>query len=161
MIQRSVFYSRLEICKQCEMWRGACLKGHVLQGSLGCPLKKFEGVDAVGYMDDLPLPTPELPAVAGFGCCGAKVEGDLVPLSWGEVFRHLLASVEKWRKEGFPTVDGAPYVERIRICRECPKKQYQWFQCKHCKCIVYSKAKLATEDCPYGLWPALPVVNEG
>lgn len=156
MIQRDIFYARLATCKACPLWRGACLKGHVLQGSLGCPLQKFEGVDGVGYMDDLPVPVPELPAISGFGCCGQNPTDDLVPLSWGEVWRHLLKSMEEWKKAGFPTVPGPVYVERVHICRECPKKQYQWFQCRHCKCIVYSKAKLATEDCPYGLWPKLP-----
>jgi len=156
MIDSPTFYHRLATCKACDLWRGACLKGHVLQGTLGCPLKKFEGIQGVGYMDDLPVPTPELPAVSSQGCCGAAVDGELAPLTWGEVWRHLMVSVAEWQKAGYPTVNGEAYVQRINTCRGCPKGQYQWFQCKHCKCIVYSKAKLATEDCPYGLWAKLP-----
>jgi len=150
MIQRDIFYTRLSICKQCEFWRGACLKGHVLQGSLGCPLKKFEGVDAVGYMDDIPVPTPELPAVSSSGCCGAKPEGDLLPMSWGEVWRHLLKAMEEWKKAGFPLTPPELYSKRITTCKKCT--EYQWFQCKQCRCLVLTKAKLLTEACPIGKW---------
>lgn len=155
MIGRSTFYERLPVCKACDFWRGVCLKGHVLQGTLGCPLKKFPGVDAAGYMDDLPVPTPELPAVSATGCCGQVPEGDIKPMSWGEVWRHLMVAMEDWKKAGFPVVSGEAYVNRIRTCKACPKGQYQWFQCKNCKCVIYTKAKLATEDCPFGLWPKL------
>lgn len=155
MIDRTTFYRRLPICKACEHWRGACLKGHALQGPPGCPLKKFDGVDGTGHMDNLPTPTPELPAVSASGCCGQVSDGNLKPLSWGEVWRHLTAAMVEWHRAGHPVVGGQPYAERINICRSCPKGQYQWFQCKHCKCIVYSKAKLATESCPHGLWPKL------
>lgn len=161
MIARSVFYQRLPICKGCEFWRGACIKGHVLQGSLGCPMKKFEGVDGVGYMDDLPVPAPKLPAVSPTDCCPDVVEGEIKPMSLGEVWSHLFASMDEWKKSGFETVSKEVYVKRIQICRECPKGEYQWFQCKQCRCIVYIKAKLATEDCPHGLWPAASVVNVG
>lgn len=153
MIERTVFYDRLAVCKACPMWRGVCLKGHVLQGTLGCPLKKFEGVQGVGYMDDLPVPTPELPAVSGHGCCGADAPSEITPMSWGEVWRHLIEAMAKWKEGGFPVLTGQAYNERIHTCIKCPGKQYQWFQCKHCRCIVYSKAKLATEDCPLGYWP--------
>lgn len=155
MIERTIFYRRLVVCKTCEFWRGTCLKGHALQGPLGCPLKKFEGVNGLGYMDDLPVPTPELPAISTNGCCGQATEGDLKPMSWGEVMRHLFQAVKEWRAAGYSVVDGDTYRKRIEICRHCPKKQYQWFQCKHCGCVIYTKAKLATEDCPYGLWPKL------
>jgi hypothetical protein len=151
MIGRSIFYERLLVCKACEFWRGACLKGHVLQGTLGCPLKKFEGVAAAGYMDDLPVPTPELPAVSATGCCGQVPEGDIKPMSWGEVWRHLVTAMEDWKKAGYPVVTGEVYTERTSTCKACV--QYQWFQCKMCKCVIYTKAKLATEDCPIGLWP--------
>jgi hypothetical protein len=162
MIDRTTFYQRLPVCKACEFWRGACLKGHVLQGTLGCPLKKFEGIQGVGYMDDLPVPTPELPAISANGCCGPVPEGELKPMSWGEVWRHLMAAMEDWKKAGFPVVPGEAYVERVNVCKSCPKGQYQWFQCKHCRCVIYTKAKLATEDCPFGLWPKrAAVVIEG
>ena len=153
MIARTVFYARLAICKECEFWRGACLKAHKLQGALGCPVKKFEGVDGVGYMEDIPVPVPEHPAVGASGCCGAGNPGDEIkPMSWIEVWHHLMAAMQDWRKAGFPIVSSEVYSKRVNTCKACPKGQYQWFQCKNCKCVVYTKAKLATEDCPLGLW---------
>lgn len=153
MIERTVFYSRLETCKTCEFWRGACLKGHVLQGTLGCPVKKFEGVLGVGYMEDIPVP-PQMPSTGGCATCGAT-DGDLAPLTWIEVVNHLIESGKKWREAGYPLTPEPAYSQRLNVCKTCPKGQYKWFQCRHCKCIVYSKAKLASEDCPYGLWPKL------
>lgn len=70
-----------------------------------------------------------------------------------EIFEHMIAAERKWREAGYPVVPPEVYHHRLRICRACPKGQYQWFQCKHCRCVVYSKAKLATEDCPFKLWP--------
>ncbi len=89
--------------------------------------------------------------MADFGCC--QPEGDLVPLSMGEVVRHLMHSVEEWKNGGFPLVSESAYVERTRTCKICD--DYKWFQCKQCRCIIYSKAKLATEKCPRGLWRKL------
>ena len=151
MISAAIFYARLPVCKQCEYWKGACLKGHVLQGSLGCPLQKFEGVDGVGCMEDREIPVPELPNPTG--CCGKTDKAELRPMSWPEVVRHLIVAVQEWKKAGFPLLSGEPYDARIRICKRCPKNQYFFFQCRHCRCVVYSKARLATEVCPYGLWP--------
>lgn len=154
MIERSVFYLRLDVCKACEFWRGACLKGHALSSDLGCPVQKFEGVGAAGYAADQPVPISSLPEVRGTGCCGAVTEEELKPLAWVDVWKHLTKAVLEWKKAGFPITSQTAYNARINACKQCPKAQYKWFQCKHCKCIVYSKAKLATETCPFGLWPA-------
>lgn len=154
MIEKTVFYARLEQCKTCEFWRGACLKGHILQGTLGCPIKKFEGIQGVGYMEDLPVPTPEMPEIRGCATCGAT-EGELKPLTWIEVVNHLVVAGKAWREAGFPLTPEPAYSQRIATCKGCPSHQYKWFQCRHCRCIVYSKAKLATEDCPFGHWPKL------
>jgi hypothetical protein len=154
MIERSVFYARLATCKPCPFWKGACLKGHVLQGTLGCPIKKFAGIEGVGYMEDLPVPTPEMPEAGGCATCGAT-DGDLAPMTWPEVVRHLMEAGKKWREAGYPLTPDKAYVERINTCKTCSKGQYKWFQCRHCKCLIYTKAKLASEDCPYGLWPKL------
>lgn len=155
MIDRSVFYARLELCKVCEFWKGACLKGHVLQGSLGCPVQKFEGVAGSGYMEDMPVPVPETPPEGGTGCCGSKAEGDIKPLSWVSVWQHLAKSIHEWKTAGYPLTPAELYLERLRICKDCPSSEYRWFQCRQCKCIVYTKAKLATEVCPHGFWPAV------
>lgn len=128
------------------------MKGHVLQGSLGCPLRKFEGVDGAGYMEDLPVPMPELPRPGAPGCCGGAPEDVLKPLTWAEAWKHLNESIAKWRAAGNPLTPPEAYAKRLVICMACPKGQYRWFQCRHCKCLVHTKAKLATETCPYGLW---------
>jgi hypothetical protein len=52
-------------------------------------------------------------------------------------------------------LSGRAYAERIQACKTCAKGQYVYFQCRHCRCVVYTKAKLPGEDCPYGLWPKL------
>jgi hypothetical protein len=150
-VDAPVFYARRAICLQCEFWRGVCLKGHALQGNLGCPLLKFEGMNGEGYLPDQPVPQPALPP-AGKLCCGA-VE-DLKPLTWPEVWKHLVKSTREWQAAGYPITPAELYRKRIRACKSCRQGQYQWFQCKHCKCVVYTKALLATETCPFKLWPA-------
>ena len=83
------------------------------------------------------------------GCCGES-DGELRPLGAKEILEHMLASLQTWKAAGFPLASDDVYHRRLRVCRRCP--QYRWFQCRHCRCIVYSKAKLATEDCPLKLW---------
>lgn len=149
MLDRSEFYARRTACKACEFWQGACLKGHQLHGSFGCPIQKFEG--SAGYLPDVPIPQPKLPPQGGCGECKGKTE-DLKPLTWNEVWKHLRHSLETWKEAGFPLTPLADYRERIRRCKSCPQGQYKWYQCRHCKCIVYSKAALATEGCPLQVW---------
>lgn len=85
------------------------------------------------------------------GCCDSP-DGELKPLGVKELFEHIVGSIKKWKAAGYPLTPDSEYHRRLKICRACPKGQYKWYQCRHCKCIVYSKAKLATEDCPFGLW---------
>ena len=84
-------------------------------------------------------------------CC-PETEGELKPLGAKDVLLHMLAAAKKWKEAGFPVVSDEEYHRRLRICRSCPKDQYRWFQCRYCRCIVYSKAKLRTEACPFDLW---------
>lgn len=151
MIDAVIFYSRQDVCKQCEFWRGACLRGHVLQGPLGCPLKKFDGVDGTGYATDIPVNVPVLPAPGE--CCGQS--GEIKPMTWIEVWRHLYESIQAWQKAGRPLTGPEVFNQRMAKCKACD--EYAWFQCKVCKCIAMAKAKLETEDCPRGYWP--PVVK--
>lgn len=153
MIGHFDFDARLAVCKTCEFWQGACLKSHVLRGDLGCPVRKFDGVNGAGYMDDVPVQMPQMPESTG--CTGCGADGDLQPMSWQEVVRHLMEAGKVWRAAGYPLTPDKAYIERINTCKTCVKGQYKWFQCRHCKCLVYTKAKVATEDCPYGLWPKL------
>ena len=150
MIDRTAFYARLLLCQGCDQWRGRCMQGHVLQGALGCPLKKFAGVNGVGYAA-LPAPPASPASPASPACCAPAADG-LRPLSGLEVVQHLVQSLKAWKLAGFPLATTEVYHQRIRVCEVCPKSQYVRFQCKACQCIVYAKAKLATETCPYGLW---------
>lgn len=148
MIDSATFYARLAVCKTCQHWKGACVLGHALQGPLGCPERKFEGVNGVGYQEGKATETTPVGS-----CCGAAT-ADPAPLKWNEVFRHLTESVAQWTAAGFPVVDDATYEKRVDTCKNCTKGQFLYYQCKHCRCLVYTKAKLKTETCPFGLWSA-------
>ena len=146
MTDQIVFHARLEICRKCEFWRGACLKGHALQSEFGCPVRSFSG--AAGYLPDVQLNLPVMPAVTG-GCCGSPDE--IKPMTWPQVWQHLFGALADWKKSGFALASNYVYAERIKTCKACP--QYKFFQCRNCKCMVYTKAKLASENCPLGCWP--------
>lgn len=151
MIASEVFYPRLAVCKPCEFWAGVCLKGHPLQSPLGCPVKKFEPVEGAGYYPDSPAKV--VPVVEPAECCGkGRAELELKPLSWPEAARHLQESIAKWRAAGFALVEGEVYENRLKVCKTCPSGQFKWFQCRACKCLIYTKAKLATETCPAKHW---------
>jgi hypothetical protein len=152
MIDRAVFYARLAVCRQCVHWRGACLKGHALQYPPGCPEQKFAGVDGADFMADRPAPEPVVPGGTGCPGCASRAAEPLASLTWPEVWQHLQQSVAEWGAAGFPMASTDLYLDRINICKACPRDQYVLFQCRHCRCCVYTKAKLATERCPYGYW---------
>lgn len=148
MIPAPVFRERLNThCKNCEFWKGVCLKGHTLQGPMGCPLKKFPPVEGADYLPDLPL--PQTPAPRMTPCCG-NTDTPLTEMTWPEVFSHFRSAVQAWQEAGFPLTPDDVYQKRIETCKNCPR--YRWFQCRVCKCIVYTKAKLQTETCPEGRW---------
>jgi hypothetical protein len=147
MIPRDEFYRRLEICRLCEFWRGACLKGHNLASPTGCPVQKFEPIQGSGYAPDRQVPDPE-PGVRARGCCGPPQ--DVPNLSWAEVIASFGASMVHWIKEGLPLADPDLHARRYGVCKECP--QYAKFHCKVCKCLVYAKTKLASEVCPESKW---------
>lgn len=41
--------------------------------------------------------------------------------------------------------------DRMDVCRNCPDLG-PLFQCKHCKCFMKLKTKLADAQCPLGKW---------
>lgn len=148
---RDTFYQRLEVCKTCPYWRNVCLKGHSLRSSAGCPIHKFDPVDSADYAHDREV---DLTPAGAVGCrgCGSRGPAEIKPLTWPEAFTHLAASVKEWQAKGYPVLEGPAYDARIEKCKSCPGQHYAWFQCRLCRCIVYSKAKLATETCPGGYW---------
>ena len=55
----------------------------------------------------------------------------------------------KSAKSGFQKVPQQIYFDRRKQCAKCTKKA----QCPHCKCILWLKCSMATEQCPLGYWP--------
>lgn len=150
MIPKNVFYDRRDNhCLKCEFWKGACLKGHALSSPQGCPLKKFEPINGAAYAPD--RPAPEAPSIPPPGnCCGSK-DDELKPMGWAEAITHLRQSLAQWEKEGRPLTPQDVYDERVSKCQDnCP--HYRWFQCRLCKCLVFTKAKLPHEKCPADRW---------
>lgn len=146
---RETFYQRLEVCKPCPFWRNVCLKGHSLRGAAGCPIRKFPPINAADYARDkeVDLSSPQ----GNCKSCG-KTPPEIAPMTWPEALAHLAASMKEWRSKGFPLCEGQAYASRTETCKKCPGHHYAWFQCRLCKCLVYTKAKLATETCPAGYW---------
>lgn len=154
MVNRDVFQQRLSICKTCEFWQGVCLKGHNLGSPLGCPVRRFEPVSGAGYLPDTVVVKPLEPVrTAGCSSCGKPVDETLKPLTQLEAIDSLRVSMAKWAESGFSLASDEVFSARTRVCRACPSGRYQWFQCRQCRCVVYVKAKLATESCPLGHWP--------
>lgn len=151
MIPRDVFYERLDKhCKPCSEWDGVCLRGHALQSPTGCPLKKFEPIQATGYDADNGRVTR--PKGQG-GCvgCGAPVDPNALPeLSWAQVASNFTESMKQWAAAGMPVVSDREHERRYAACKSCPS--FKGYYCVHCKCIAYAKSKLGTEYCPLGGW---------
>lgn len=149
MIPKNIFNERRDQhCLKCEFWKGACLKGHRLSSTQGCPIKKFEPIQGADYAPDRPArPAPEV--VTPGDCCGTDAE--LKPMSWIDATTHLAQSMFAWAKDHFETVPDEVYSERVGSCQDnCP--HYRWFQCRLCKCLVFTKAKVPHEKCPADRW---------
>jgi hypothetical protein len=151
VIPKNVFYARRDNhCTKCEFWKGACLKGHQLSSPQGCPIKKFDPINGADYAPD--RPALEAPAVPPPGNCCGKGDDELKPMSWAQAITHLKDSMAQWERDGWPLLPDASYQARVNRCQdECP--HYRWFQCRLCKCFVFTKAKLPHETCPAGRWP--------
>jgi len=150
MIASHVFRERFDVhCKNCEFWKGACLKGHALQSPAGCPLQKFPPVEGGDYLPDLPVPAAES-GTAARPCCQGTSDAPIPEMQWSEVFTHFKSAMQVWTDAGMPLTPDDAYAERVDTCKECPR--YHWFHCRICKCLVYTKAKLQTETCPEKRW---------
>jgi len=151
MIDAKIFYARQDICRVCPHWKGVCLKGHGLASPLGCPIQRFAGVEGAGFMEDRPPASVEVAAVQP--CCGGAAAPDVKELTYSEAALALVNDMKAWKAAGFPLLPEMPYLERVGICKKCPGDFYRFFQCRACKCLIYSKAKLPTTVCPGGYWP--------
>lgn len=72
-------------------------------------------------------------------------------MTWKEAAEHLTASLATWARTGFKLAPDDVYDERVATCQDnCP--HYRWFQCRLCRCLVFTKAKVPTEECPVKRW---------
>lgn len=76
-------------------------------------------------------------------------------MRWPEALEQFGWAMAKWKSSGKPLVDDEAHSKRVEICKHCPGGHYRVFQCKLCKCVVFVKAKMATETCPAGYWPVV------
>ena len=142
VIERTLFYDRLNNhCRQCEQWKGVCLKGHALASDLGCPLRKFEPVGDAGYATE-PVASAVVPKL--LDCCGSNAA--MPAMTWPQVLAGFASSMVDWIRKGLPLVDGELHGQRYDRCKTCTK--FRNFYCEHCRCVAYFKTKLATEECP-------------
>lgn len=148
MIDRHIFDARKAICERCSFWKNQCLKGHRMNSPVGCPVNKFAGVNGAGIMPDSPV---KIASAAPCTHCDEK--GVIRSIGWTEALGQFQQAVDEWNAAGRPLVSQKQHAARISVCKKCPGKHYQHFQCKLCKCVVFLKAKLPTETCPANYWP--------
>jgi hypothetical protein len=150
MLPRNIFYDRRDnYCTKCEFWKGSCRKGHSLSSPQGCPIKKFPPIEGASYAPDLPAREVSN-AVDSTNCCG-RTDPDLTPMTWKEAADHLSASLVEWARTGFPITSDEVYAERVVTCQDdC--RNYRWFQCRLCKCLIFTKARVPSEKCPAEKW---------
>jgi hypothetical protein len=148
MIPRDVFYDRLDNhCRHCEHWANVCLLGHQSSSPEGCPDKRFPPIQGAQYAVVHVAPPP--PALGN--CCGNTKE-ELKPLTWPQVLAHFAESMVKWVAEGLPLASREAHALRYGECKSNRCGEFKGFYCRHCRCVAYTKAKLATETCPKGMW---------
>ena len=142
MIPPAVQAQRQQICRKCPLWHGQCTRGHILTSPAACPLGKFM---AANSSENAPSATP---GCASKNCNEAK---DIQPLAYAQALTAFRQAMVMWVAAKTPLVSTSTYSQRISVCSKCP--QYQWFQCKLCKCVVFVKARMGTTKCPAGKWP--------
>jgi len=147
MIDHEVFYSRLGTCKACEFYRpGKCRKGHNMASPNGCPVQKFPPMPGAVYdMDEAPEPMLE------HSCSSCIVDEKMPYMSGIQVLNHFATAMVRWAAAGLPVVTDTVHSERIKVCSSCPRRDRNW--CSICHCLLYLKAKVATEQCPEYRWP--------
>lgn len=153
MIDANIFYARMAVCQTCPHWKSVCLKGHGLSTPLGCPEEKFPPVEGAGYLENRPAAQLQEGITVSTSCCGGLAAADVRELTYAEAAQAFVNDMKVWQAAGFPVLSDAQYTQRVDICKRCPGGFYRWFQCRACKCIIFSKAKVKTTVCPGGYWP--------
>jgi len=147
MIDHRVFYDRLENhCKKCEFFGASrCRKGHAIASPTGCPLQKFPPLSGHGYDVEKEASQPFQPS-----CASCVVDEKMPALSWPQVTAHFASAMVRWAAAGMPVVSEQVHGERNVTCKGCPRRNGHW--CSICRCLIYLKSKVATEQCPEYRW---------
>lgn len=109
-------------------------------------MKKFEPIQGAQYAVAREAPPPPV-----FKDCCGNGHQELEPLTWPQVLAHFAESMTKWVASGMKLAKQKDHMARYSVCKPCD--QFNKFYCRHCRCVAYSKAKLATESCPLKKWP--------
>lgn len=67
-------------------------------------------------------------------------------LTWSQVMASFAMAQVRWAMNGFPIVPANIKADRGSKCQACPQRKGYW--CRLCKCLIYLKTSLATEQCP-------------
>ena len=65
---------------------------------------------------------------------------------WWRSGLNYVAAVARYVAAGCPNVSESVYIERMRLCSECPL--CRGGKCLICGCDIGSKAQMSTEKCP-------------
>lgn len=68
-------------------------------------------------------------------------------LNFGEAVANHVA-------DGLTTVTTLQLSSRLSVCNKCPFNKEG--NCNKCGCVIATKAKWRTSECPVGYWPTLP-----
>lgn len=71
---------------------------------------------------------------------------------------NLLGSLGAFAVSGFQYVTEDEWRERLAVCDVCEHRTGK--RCAECGCFVESKAKLRSDNCPLGRWPAVTSVSK-
>jgi len=147
MIDHKVFYDRLDNhCKKCEFYAGSrCRKGHAMASPRGCPIQKFPPLPGYDYDIETEVSPPFRP-----GCPACIVDESMPELTWPQVTGHFAAAMVRWAAHGLPLTSEDVHGERNLTCAGCPRRKGHW--CSICRCLLYLKSKVATEQCPEYRW---------
>lgn len=94
-----------------------------------------------------------LPGKPSCETCGEKSSNVVQKKS---AIESVTGAALKWVQSGSPLRTTEELTECLTVCRDCPEYQlHPIARCKSCGCFLSAKARMATEDCPLGKWPAL------
>ena len=74
------------------------------------------------------------------------------PPSLFKMIRTFGSELAKYVKEGAPNVSPEDYALRLDTCMQCPKLIKSSMRCGSCGCLLETKAKWKTSDCPEKKW---------